>query len=586
MSLLGKPTLLAFLALLILSIPALINLGITGLYTSHDGETHTARMAQYFEALKDGQIPPRFANSFYNGLGSPIFVYIYPLPYFIGAVFHLSGANFPDSFKIIMALSFIFSAFFTYLWLKEFFQNPKAAFGGAVFYVFVPYRFLLIYVRGSISEILAYTFLPLCLFLFTKLIKTQKLSFVPLAALSVGFLLLSQNLVALLSLPIIFIYILILALYNKPIKSLLMATAAIVWGGAISAITYLPAGTERNFVHFDSSINNAYLGHFVTINQLFHSPWGYGFDLPGTVNDQMSFQLGLAQILIVGVAVGLLFAGIVKTKLIKRYINRLNSMETIAVIFFLIVFLIAVVLMLDIPFTLNIWNKYRALTIIDIPWRLLGITSLAAAFLAASVFKSLKPGLFFVLLILLVLIANRNHMRINQARFLSDDFFLKYLGTATQYNEFTPKWRQTGKVPLFFDPNIKYQMIAGSGNIEVIKSNSKVVHLTADIKTPSAKILINRFYFPGAIIKLNNKNLEVFKDYQVSNAGNNELNSQQDQSGLPEIILPQGHSEISFQYGETFLRSLANVISFSFTLLALISILLLSKNYSPLRIKK
>ena len=155
-----NPNFLAIIALLLLSIPALKNLAIGGFYTNHDGETHTARIAAYYQAIADRQFPPRFAGNFYNGLGSPIFVYIYPLPYLLGSVIHFFGFSFTDSFEILMALGFISSALFSYLWLKEVFKSEKAAFLGSLFYVWVPYRFLLIYVRGSISELLAYTLFP------------------------------------------------------------------------------------------------------------------------------------------------------------------------------------------------------------------------------------------------------------------------------------------------------------------------------------------------------------------------------------------------------------------------------------------
>jgi len=51
-----------------------------------------------YQALADGQFPPRFAGSFYNGIGSPIFVYIYPLPYLFGSAIHVLGFSFANSF--------------------------------------------------------------------------------------------------------------------------------------------------------------------------------------------------------------------------------------------------------------------------------------------------------------------------------------------------------------------------------------------------------------------------------------------------------------------------------------------------------
>jgi len=124
-----NPTFLAITTIVILSIFALKSLAIPGFYTSHDGETHTARTAQYYQALKDHQFPPRFAESLYNGLGSPIFVYIYPIHYLLGSIVHFFGFSFTNSFEILMALGFIFSGIFSFLWFREVFKSEKISIG-------------------------------------------------------------------------------------------------------------------------------------------------------------------------------------------------------------------------------------------------------------------------------------------------------------------------------------------------------------------------------------------------------------------------------------------------------------------------
>src|SRR3990167_9555423 len=500
-----KPAFLAILALLILSVPALKDLTKPGLYTSHDGETHAARIAAYAQAIGDGQLPPRFANSFYNGLGSPIFVYIYPLPYLLGSLIHFAGASVADSFKILMALSFIFSGIFTYLWLSYLLKSSKAGFLGAIFYMWSPYRFLLIYVRASISEILAYTFVPLALYFLTRLIVERKFIFFPLSAISIALILLSQNLVALIAMPVIGGYVLLLAVLNKSYRFLFLGLLAAVLGFLVSAVTYLPSIFERNFVHFDSTINQTYVNHFVTLSQLIRSPWGYGFDFPGTINDQLSFEIGIAQLFVAGLSVLLLFYFLAKR-------NKANFTEILFAAFFLTVILVSAVLMIETPVTVKIWQNVKAFSIIDIPWRFLGLISISCAFLAAFVTKWVKPGFFFIFLILLVLVANRNHLRINQQRDLSDTFFNTYSGTATQYNEFTPHWRETERVPDFFDPNQKAEIISGEGTLKVVNQNSKILTLDAKVNS-QAKILINKFYFPGSTLTINGKKYQAFKDY-------------------------------------------------------------------------
>ncbi|MBI3342279.1 glycosyltransferase family 39 protein [Candidatus Curtissbacteria bacterium] len=570
MKVLQKQTLLVFLLLLILSVPALKSLTIPGLYTSHDGETHTARIAQYYQALTDGQFPPRFAGTFYSGLGSPIFVYIYPIPYAISSVWHFLGANFSDSFKITMALSFIFSGLFTYLWLKELLKSPRGALAGAIFYIFVPYRFSLIYVRASISEMVAYVFVPLALYLFTKLIDSENPKYISLAAISIGLILLSQNLVALLCLPVICTYVLLISFRNNLLKNLFYSSVAIAWGVALSSITYLPVFFERKFVRLDGVLNNAYVSHFVSLDQLIHSPWGYGFDMPGSLNDQMSFQIGLIQIVVLLISIVLLGLSLLKFKFLNRLINTLGKREFLFTLFFLFVFFGSVLLMLDIPLTYKIWDKFRQLAIIDLPWRFLGLTSLSAAFLAAIVVKSIKQGMFLIILIALVIIANRNHARINQQRLLTDDFFLNYTDTATQYSEFAPKWRQTTRVPIYFDSKDKAEYYQGEGSFSVTKANSKFVSLNADVKSEKAFIIIHKFYFPGVQITLDGNKLAANKEYEITDPQNVLLDSEKDLSGLPKIPITKGFHQITMEYKETYLRLFANLVT-AFSLVLAVS---------------
>lgn len=552
-----SPSLLAIFTLLILSVFALKDLTKSGFYTSHDGETHTARIAQYYQAIADGQYPPRFAGSLYGGLGSPIFVYIYPLPYFLGSSLHLLGFSFVSSFKILMAAAFIFSGIFAYLWLREINRSEKAAFLGALFYMWVPYRFSLIYVRASISEVLAYTFLPLALLGVTKLATIQNPFWLALTTIAIALLLLSQNLVAAISMPIIFLYLVIIAVKNKSPKAVFLGAFSIVWGFLISSLTYLPAIFERNFIRLDEIITIAYPDHFVTLKQLIRSPWGYGFDLPGTVNDQMSLQLGLAHIFVLVVA---LFLTVYL--LYKKKFPMLS-------IYFICIFAASSFLMLQGKITSYIWQEIKLLHIIDIPWRLLGITSLSLSYLAAYTTKHINPGLYFLFLVALVLVANRNHLRINQARELDDNFFINYQGTATQYDEFTPIWRQTTRAPIDFAKGAKVQILSGQAQIKNTIAKSNEVSFDTTVNSEKAQVRINRFYFPGLQIADHEKELVLGEDFIVTDPGVLKFEDEQDASGLILLNLQRGDHKIQASFSETNLRTAANYLSLGSFLLAL-----------------
>src|SRR5260221_13912515 len=110
-----------FIILLILITSSfLIPLFHPGLYLSHDGENHVARISAYYQALLDGQLPPRWAGNLNFNYGSPIFVFFYPLPSFLGTLIHLLGFSYEDCFKIFVGLSFIAAPVSFYFWTTSY----------------------------------------------------------------------------------------------------------------------------------------------------------------------------------------------------------------------------------------------------------------------------------------------------------------------------------------------------------------------------------------------------------------------------------------------------------------------------------
>lgn len=551
-----NPTFLAIFSLVILSLPALKSLNTPGFYTSHDGEAHVARMAQYYQALKDGQFPPRIAGSFYNGVGSPIFTYIYPLPYFFGSIIHFANISFIDSFKLLMSTGFILSAIFMFIWLKEVFNNEKAAFVGALFYVWVPYRFLLIYVRGSVSELLAYTFLPLALFFLVKDTSQNKMIWKAAGAISLSLVLLSHNLVGLMAIMLVLSYMAVLALFHKSPKSLMNGLVIFFWGVAISSFIYIPGILERSYIKLNEIVKIAYPNHFVSVEQLLHSPWGYGFDLAGFENDQMSFQIGLAHLLTISLAV-LLIAHHLYTRT-----RKMNKLDLKSATLFIVVFAASIVLMVESPVAIFIWENFKPIQIVDIPWRFLGISAVASAFLAAFVVHNIRLGIFAIILVVAVLVANRNHLRLNQTINFDDVYFLNYYDTASQYGEFTPIWRTFISAPRSIDPKTQAQVITGNANIETLKNTSDEVALSLDVLSEEAKIRINKIYFPGVKVYLDQRRLEPFADLIIKEqspvAGTDAEND-----GLMLINSAKGRHKIEIFYGETAIRLFANYLSLS-----------------------
>ena len=175
-----------------------------------------------------------------------------------------------------------------------------------------------------------------------------------------------------------------------------------------------------------------------------------------------------------------------------------------------------------------------------------------------------------IFLLALVFYANRNHLRTNEQRLLSDDFFKNYTGSATQYSEFAPKWRLTVKVPARSNKDKLIEFYEGFGEVMVLEHNSKVTTASVKISSDRARILVNKFFFPGAILQLNGKTLSQ-EDYTIANSMSGDINIL-DTSGLPRLDLPSGQYTLSYLYSETLLRKTANML----TLLSLFGAIILA----------
>ena len=60
-------------------------------YTSHDGIHQVVRLYYFDQALRDGQIPPRWAGGLLNGFGYPLFIFSYHLPWLMAEIPYIFG---------------------------------------------------------------------------------------------------------------------------------------------------------------------------------------------------------------------------------------------------------------------------------------------------------------------------------------------------------------------------------------------------------------------------------------------------------------------------------------------------------------
>ena len=104
-------------------------------------------------------------------------------------------------------------------------------------------------------------------------------------------LLTSHNILSLLSIPVIVIYSLLLP-EKKRIFTILLV------GLVSAAYFFLPLIAESSLTYatYVATLTK-FKDHFLCVNQLWQSPWGYGGSAPGCSADGMSFKLGKPQVL-------------------------------------------------------------------------------------------------------------------------------------------------------------------------------------------------------------------------------------------------------------------------------------------------
>src|SRR3989344_5177949 len=281
-----KPINLLILLILISILP-LISILRKGTYESGDLSLHAAFAMPFFESLKEGNIVPVWNQYIMNGFGYPLYLFIYPFPYYLTAILHWLGLSFIDSLKVILAASFVGSGLTMYAFVKEELKNNLSAFTASIFFLFAPYHLVDLHFRVAIGENIAFLLLPLCFLLMKKIFTSNTLFWVITFSLSFALLILSHQAIALISLPLLVLYVLFLAIETKEKRSVFHAFVAFILGILLSAFFWVPVIVEASFT---TLLSKSIIYYPDFLNFIF-SPWRLGFLYQGPYGE-LSFILG------------------------------------------------------------------------------------------------------------------------------------------------------------------------------------------------------------------------------------------------------------------------------------------------------
>lgn len=437
---------------------------VPGLPVTHDGVDHVARIANFYQSLKEGNVIPRWAANLNWGYGHPILMFLYPLPSYVASLFHCIGLSLVDSTKIVFGLAMIASGLSMYLWLAEAF-GKRAGVIGALLYVFAPYRFVDLYVRGAIGEHVAFVFPPLVLYFL------HKRSFVGYS-LALAALILSHNAIALMFIPIIGLYALYLLLYeakNKLLFSVYFILFTIL-GFSLPAFFWIPAYFEGKYTLRDIVTSGEAAGRFVPWTWFVYSPWNYG------QGDSLTKSLGIMQWAGVVSALVLIW----KTKLTKVRIILLSALGILFFSFFIMT-----------SWSKPIWLAVGTLQKFQFPWRFLSVSVFAAA-VAGGVAFSRSKKLFLIPYSLLIILVTIPMWHPKAYAVHDESFYSGIYQSTTDTGESSPVWSVRFMEHTAANP---IQVILGEATISVGERSTTKHSYTIDAKN-SSRIVENTLYFP------------------------------------------------------------------------------------------
>ncbi len=507
-----------FFILLVIAVLSIWPFFSKGFYQSHDGEWMIIRFTAFHQTLRAGNFPVRFVDRLNNSYGYPVINFLYPLPFYLSEIPKISGFGFVDSVKIIFAFSTLISAAAMF-WALSIGFSPTASLTGAIIYLFIPYRFVDLYVRGSIGENLAFSVLPLILGSIFQISKGKKIYF-PLLAIFIGLLITSHNVIAAIFLPIFIVLSFLLIMHDR--AKLLISYAL---GILSAAFFWFPALYDLKYVKL-SQINVSNVNdHLVSFSRLIIPSWGYGSRPVGHLG--FSPQIGI-------VAVAVLLTAL--------YIQIISKKKNVSINFFLVITTACIFLLTT--WSKIIWNTIPAISVIQFPWRLLSVIVFISSFCAAFVIDSNKRNktLLATLLISASVISTIVYTKPSGFVNRGEGYYTTNEGSTTVLDEYLPLWVQENPKG---HPNQKIEVENGKSTLTqvAIKPNNYKFTLNASEET---KIKVNTIFFPGWKVFANGNPIKI--DYK-------------NPEGLIKFKLPKGNYDVIIRYTKTLPHLVSEIVS-------------------------
>jgi hypothetical protein len=464
------------------------------LYTD-DAELHAARVANYYLAIKQKQIPPRWAPNLNSSYGYPVLNFAYPLPYMTSAFIYMAlPVTIALALNLTIVLLVAFGTIGIYYLARQFSLSTQKSTLAAGLYLTAPYSLINIYSRTALGEIAFFAILPWVMWGVENFIRKKRTS--PILYLfltiSLAFLLLSHQTSLIITFPILAIYYWLRMKNKKQTISLIKRIApTTIISLLITAWYWVPAIWEKQYVILDraDTITN-YLVQFP-------QHWSFFFH-PATDLDRLNTFLMTS----IGYSSWAIFLSSLWLITNKKVTNK-NI-----IVYLLGTMILAVVLMM--PFTRPIWLISGLGNYLQYPWRLLSLLTLGVVllFIHLSQTKIFKHS--YWLTGILIITSGLSIIAYAQPRGFqnwSDYELLEYFKTTTTFNEFQPIWaaqytrhfpaeKISFRVPQEKLYNDEVLQAADYADLKIQDWNGSQMSYLVETNQP-VEVIQKTYYFPG-----------------------------------------------------------------------------------------
>jgi uncharacterized membrane protein len=507
-----------------------------GFFPMHD-DTQPARVIEMGKALGDGQFPVRWVADLGYGYGYPIYNFYAPLPYYFGGFLYLMGFDSLTATKTMIVFGFIIGTLSMFILGRRLY----GIIGGltiAVVFTFVPYHAVDIYVRGAIGEFWAMSLFPLYFYYLWKIYE-NKVSAVFVGGIVLAAIILSHTILGYVTVGITICGIIFSFLYNF-IKKIHFQTSfklllLLIYGLSLSAFFWLPAISEMHLTRLAglSWDKTNYRDHFICLNQLWNSPWGFGGSSPGCI-DGMSFKIGKLHLILS--LLGLFV-------IIYRRKHVLDNAK------YILFGLTIISTLMTLSVSELIWRIIPFSDYIQYPWRFLsyatfGFSIFTGGLVLISTNKLIKISIALAIISGIII----NNMKL----------FMPYYNNHLQSKDFENVADIKYRVSKISDEYLPSEIIRPEKSADIVKStlnqtNDLLVEFEQEnsisakfpvIANREMQITLNKAFFPGWRYWVNNT--EIIP--QVAH-------------GLPSFVIPKGSSVVQMKFTDTPIRRISNIIS-------------------------